>query len=799
MFKNYFKIAWRNLAKSRFYSIVNIAGLSTGIAFTMLIAAYVWSELHVNTNLKNWDRQYIIQSNWKDPNEGYFLATLGPLAKALRENYPALVANYYRYDGISSNVSKDDKSFRENLQIGDSTLLNMFGFSLLHGNAKTALDDPFSVVITKEKALKYFGKTDVIGKTITIESFSGSKHDFLITGVLNPFPNNSVTNVADNYPGNFYVSIDNLNFFGRNMSWQNFAIANYIELQKGVSPKDLAQPIAHLIKQNASSQVAADLQPELVLLKDFYLNANNDLIKKMLYALSAIALFILLMAVINFINMSVSRSAVRMKEIGVRKVLGGIKKQLILQFLTESVIIVFIATLLAFIIYLLTQNAFSSILIHPIPSLTDFPLYFILFPLLFVLVLGFIAGIYPAFVLSSLPSVDSLKGKLSSVKDNVLLRKSLIAFQFITATIAFVSAIVISQQINLFLKSDLGYTKDYILSAQLPRDWTRQGVNKMEAIRNDLAAMPQVSGVALSFEIPDGNNSGSAPVYKFGSDSTHAIPTQTLTTDENYTSVYGIPLKAGSFFMGHSLDSGKVIMNEAAIRALGYTNANDAIGQQVRIPGDPTVFTIKGVTSDFYFGSMRQKIAPIVFFNVQFATIYRFFSFRIKPGNIAANVGAIQKKWSSVMPGAPFEYKFMDDTLANVYNSEIQLKKATYTATVLTLIIVLLGVVGLISLSIQKRTKEIGIRKVLGSSVTAIISLFIKDFVWVIVIGGLVAFPLAYLIMHNWLQNYAYRITITATPFVVSIVCLGFVTALLICLQTIKAAMSNPVKSLRTE
>jgi len=275
---------------------------------------------------------------------------------------------------------------------------------------------------------------------------------------------------------------------------------------------------------------------------------------------------------------------------------------------------------------------------------------------------------------------------------------------------------------------------------------------------------------------------------------------QTITTDENYTSVYQIPLQAGSFFEGHATDSGKVIINEAAAHALGWKNINDAIGQQVKSPGDPTVFTIKGVTNNFHFGSMQQKIAPIVCFNVQFAPIYRYMSFKLKPGNdIAASIGAIQKTWSALMPGAPFEYKFMDEALANLYKSEIQLKKASYTATILALIIVLLGVVGLISLSIQKRTKEIGIRKILGSSVAAIILLFIKESLLVILIGGAVACPLAYMIMHNWLQGYAYRIDITALPFIASVVCLGLITALLICLQTIKAAIANPVKSLKAE
>src|SRR3954470_19574017 len=279
MLKNYLKIEWRNITKSRFYSFVNIIGLATGIAFTLLIASYVWSQLQVNQHLQNADRQYIILSKWKDPNQGFAMATLGPLGKTLKENYPNLVANYYRFDGITSNVSKGQKSFRENLQVGDSTMLNMYGFTLLQGNAKTALNGPFKVVVTKEKAIKYFGKTDVVGQTISIESFSGSKHDFLITGVLNPMIKNSVTALIDNYPGDFYVSTDNLDFFGRNMSWQNPFIANYIELQRGVTPKDLEQPIAHLIKQNAPS-FTADLIPQLVSLKDFYVNANNELIKK---------------------------------------------------------------------------------------------------------------------------------------------------------------------------------------------------------------------------------------------------------------------------------------------------------------------------------------------------------------------------------------------------------------------------------------------------------------------------------------------------------------------------------------
>lgn len=799
MLKNYLKTAWRSIIKSRFYSSVNIIGLSAGIAFTLLIGAYVWNELQVNTGLKNADRQYIIQSKWKDPNEGYDLSTLGPLAKALKENYPNLVANYYRFDGITSNVSKGDKSFREDIAIGDSTILNMYGFSLMHGDAKTAFEGPFSLVISAEKAKKYFGKTNVIGQTLTIDNFSGGKHDFLITGVVNKPVKNSVTWLNDDNNNQLYVSANNISYFGRNMDWPNPNIAGYIELQKGVTSKDLEKPMAYLIKENAPPKIAADMTPYLVPLKNYYINANNGLVKKMLYALSAIALFILLMAIINFINMSVSRSADRMREIGIRKVLGGLKKQLIFQFLIESVILVFVATVFALLLYVFTQNLFSKILGKEIPLLTDFPAYFIAFPLALIIIIGFIAGIYPAFVLSSLKSVDSLKGNLSSVKENILLRKSLVAFQFGTATIAFVGAIIISQQINLFLSKDLGYNKDYIVSYQVPRNWNRNGVNKMEQIRMQMQEVPGIKSATLSYEIPDGNNGGQAPVYKFGEDSTKAIATLVLVSDENYLNVYGIPLEGGSFFDGHGLDSGKIILNDTSVKALGFKDASLAVGRQLRIPGTATVFTVKGVTKDFHFGSMQQKIAPIIFFNVQFATQFRFLSFKIQPGNIAATVDALQKKWASLMPGAPFEYRFMDDALTKLYKSEMQLKKASYTATVLALIIVLLGVLGLISLSVQKRTKEIGIRKILGSSVASIMSLFIKDFLLVILISAIVACPVAYIIMRNWLQEYAYRINITASPFIISLAILGVVTTVVICIQTIKAALANPVKSLRTE
>jgi putative ABC transport system permease protein len=274
---------------------------------------------------------------------------------------------------------------------------------------------------------------------------------------------------------------------------------------------------------------------------------------------------------------------------------------------------------------------------------------------------------------------------------------------------------------------------------------------------------------------------------------------QALISDENYTKTYGIPLQAGSFFDGNGRDSGKVVLNQQAVNVLGYTSVEDAVGEQVRIPGDPTVFTIKGVTADFHFGSMQQRIAPLIFFNVQFAPSYRYLSFKLKPGNLGRTIEAIQKKWATLLPGSSFEYNFMDETLKKLYASELQMKKAADTATLLALVIVLLGILGLLSISIQKRTKEIGVRKVLGASVGNIISLFLKEFLPVLLVGTVVSMPLAWVLMQQWLNNYAYRVPLTVLPFLMAVLLLGFFTVLIISIQTGKAALQNPVKNLRTE
>ena len=801
MLSNYLKLAYRNIRKNGFYSALNILGLGAGILFALLTGTYVWGELQVNQQLRHVDRQYLLTSIWKNPDIGMEITTAGPLGKRLKEICPHLVANYYRWDGISSGVSKGGNVFREGIQIGDSTLLNMFGFELLRGDPHSALNAPYSVVITEKKALKYFGKTDVVGQTLNIQNFSGGKREFLVTGVLREMPENSVTHLLGGDPNGLFVSFSSAGYFFRrdNDDWNNIIYPTYLELQPGVAIADLEKPIQELIQREAADFEKENLQVRPVALTEFHLQKNKALVRRMLFALSSVGLFILFMALVNFINLSIGRSGARVREIGVRKALGGLKQQLAFQFLAESLLLAVVATVLAFLSYPLAQPYFEQIVGKKLSVPADFPAVFALLPLGLVLAVGLLAGLYPAFFLSSLKTVDSLKGKFRTDNTRLSLRRYLVGFQFGIAHLVIVAALVVAAQVNHFFGKNIGYDKEFVVSAQVPRDWTPAGAQKMLAVRDEMAKLPEVRDVSLSFEIPNGNNHGQPLVFRAGMDSTTAMICQGLTTDENFFQTYQIPLLSGENFDQRGFGYDKVVLNEHAALALGFPDAASALGQSVRVVGEPAPFAIRAVVRDFHCGSMASQIQPMVVFSLQGRSLYRYLSFKIRPERIGESMAVLQKKWAELLPGSAFEYTFMDETLAKIYASELQMKKAAYAASSVALLIALLGVLGLVSLSLQRREKELGVRKILGASVLSLIGLFLSEFLLVLLVAGVVACPIAWYFLQGWLDNYAYRIELSPMVFASSIAGLGLVTALLIGLQSVKAALANPVQSLRSE
>jgi putative ABC transport system permease protein len=394
-----------------------------------------------------------------------------------------------------------------------------------------------------------------------------------------------------------------------------------------------------------------------------------------------------------------------------------------------------------------------------------------------------------------------MKGKLKSVKENVFFRRALIVSQFSVAIFVFGGALVISKQVNYFFTKDLGYTKSSVLSVKVPRDWSPEGVEKMETVRNEMAKLKDVNSASLSWVIPDGNFGQTNGIYRVGQDSTDAVFTPLLFTDEKFAETYRIKMQDGQFFNadGKAYQPGQIVLNEEAAKNLGYKNPQEAVGKNIRMHSTTSIYTISGVCKNFHFESMHKAIGPVAFMHVRDNNFFRYLSFQIKPENLLESLENIETKWKTFLPNAPFEYKFIDETLQKLYQTEIQLKKAAQLATILAIFIVLLGILGVVSLSIIRRTKELGIRKVLGATTLSIVNLFNKEFSVLILIAVLFALPFSMFSMKKWLENYAYSIDLSwISLLTVGLVFAGLVL-FLVSFQVVKAAMLNPVKSLKVD
>lgn len=802
MFRNYFKIAVRHILRHKFFSALNILCLAIGITFSLVIGMYVLNQYGINGALKNVARQYIVKSNWKVKEMGLDITTFGPLPKTLKEEYPALVANYYRYNPVTNVVSAGDKNFKEDIAIGDTTFVSMYGFTVLYGNKKQPFTDNNSAVITETMALKLFGEKNAVNKVISILTTQNSeKQDYKISAVLKDIPYNSVTHLLGNTYSVFVPTEGNRYYSGGDPSqyWNSAYEVGMIELQPGVSPADLAAPIKQILAKNTTEIIQKNLSVELAPIRDYYINDHNGAALKMIRILSLAALFILLMAVINFVNINIGTSSYRLKEIGLRKVFGGVKRQLILQFITEAMILTGIATVLSLLLYELLRPVFDQVLNTEFESVRWFSVTSFLYLLALFIITGFISGIYPAFVLSSSRVVNAVKGKVDAAKGGLVLRKGMLVVQFTLAIIVFISALTVSRQVSYIFSKDIGYDKEQLLViTAFPKQWDSAGIKKMTHIRNALAQMQAVKAASLSFEIPDRKPPNSLDMQPVNADG-RTVLIASCGTDENYAATFGLKVLSGSCFtQSGGFIPGQIVLNESAVKALGLTVAS-AINTQLKAPSVSAVFTVAGVVKDFNYSSLQEGIEPIAFFHVNDALSYRYLSLKLSTTNITETVARIKQRWNELVPNAPFEYTFMDEKFQSLYRSELQLKKAANIATALNLIIVFLGIFGVVTFTLIKRTKEIAVRKVLGAGVWNIIRLFAKDYAWLILIANIIAWPIAYLITTNWLAGYAYRVQQNIQPYVIVCAFVFIAAFAMIAIQCIKAATSNPVNNLRTE
>lgn len=804
MLKNYFKIAIRHLTRHKLFSIINILCLGIGITFTMLIGDYILHEKQVNANVRNVNRQYILKSNWKVKEMGLDITTLGPLAKTLRDEYPSLVANYYRYNPITNVVSAGDKHFKEDIAIGDTTFVGMYGLALLFGNPSQPFINNNSAVITETFAQKLFGQKNVIGKTLDIQGVNNDKQSFTVSAILKDKPYNSVLNLIGNEYHVYVPTVGNRYYPGGDPAenWGQVYEIGAIELQPGITPKDLHAPLKQILTKYASADINKNLTVELAAVKDYYVKSNNGAVQKMILTLFLVVVFIMTMAIINFININIGTSSYRIKEIGLRKVFGGERNQLIIQHLTESLVLTFLSGLLSLVFYEMLRPYFSSMLNTPLLALWQFDMLRIVSVALLIICIGLIAGIYPAFVLSASNTIHAVKGHINTATGGLSLRRGLLVVQFTLAIIIFIGAISVSKQINYLFNKDIGYDKEQLLVATaFPKQWDSAGVAKMETIRNGLITLPGVTDASIAFEVPERKPPNTIGMMTAGSSSGQPYLIATISADEHYANTFGLRIISGNFFNAGKTGytPGQMVLNSSAAKALGIDIKN-AAGQQVKVPSfNNSVFTIAGVVEDYNYSSMHDQIEPLAFLHTKDMQSYRYLTIKLNTPHIDKTITAVKDKWSDLSPGAPFEYFFMDEKFQRLYQSELQLKKATQTATALNLIIVFMGIFGVVAFTLVKRNREIAVRKVLGASIKNILALFVKDYAWLILIANIIAWPLAYIATENWLQNFAYRMPQDITIYLFVMFFIFLAAFAFIAVQCLKVAVSNPVKNLRTE
>ncbi|MFT3911704.1 MAG: ABC transporter permease [Ferruginibacter sp.] len=802
MLKNYFKIAFRNLARNKAFSFINIFGLAVGFTCCMLISSFLYSELSYDQFPDHAKDIYRVEVTVE--NKDFYSAVDIGVGQGMKDNYPEIEATTKLWKWNNVFVKHDDVQFKEPaLAIVDANFFNFFSIPLMAGDPATALKEPHCVVLSREYAKKYFGTENAMGKTLIING-----------NTAQPF---SVTGIVDKLPGDLHFNFGLYRYMppAPNQTWSNVGTYTYIKLKPGTDPKKLEARFPELVQKYVVPEVVHDMGVSLAEAQKsvntfiFYLkplsaihlhSTNKDELEangsmKYIYIFSALAIFILLLACVNFMNLSTAVSVKRSKEVGIRKVMGGGKKQLVSQFLAESVIMAVIAFLFAIgLVYLLlpyfNQLAGKSI------GFGFFVNYkVVLIELAFAVLAGIFAGMYPAFFLSSFNIISILKGKGNTKPGSSnKLRSGLVVFQFAVSITIIICTIVVFQQLHFMQHKDPGFDKEQVL---VINDTHLLGKNQ-EAFKQDLLQDSRVVSVTNSGDVPVGtlNYDGTQAFAKRNLDKeNHAeIHIDKFHIDYDYIKTLGLKIIKGREFSKDFADSASVVINETAVQAFGFGDV-DPVGQTIITSGQQN-YTVIGVVKDFNYTSVKDKIIPMV---MMLGRNGGAFQAKVKTTAIADLISKARSQWNSYNAAGPFSFSFLDERFAAVYASEERTGKIFSLFAALSIIIAALGLFGLSAFTIQQRTKEIGVRKVLGASVQNVVLLLSKEFLLMVMIAFVIAVPVTWFAMHKWLEEFAYRINISWLTFVVAGVIaflIGFIT---VSFQAIKAAVANPVKSLRTE
>lgn len=807
MLRNYLKVALRNLWKNKGFSAINILGLAVGLATCIMILLFVHDELSYDRYNKNIKRIYRVDADIQFGGTHFILAVSPPqLSGVLVKEYPQVQAavRFRDYGGIL--VKKGNENIHENRVIyTESSLFDVFTLPMISGDPKTALTAPHSMVITKSIAEKYFNRTDVVGQNMIV----GDTGNYQITGVVEDVPEQS------HFHYDFFLALSESQE-SKADNWLSNNFNTYILVQLETDAKALESKIGGIVDQyvlpqaqqvlnvskdelaRSGNYVKYSLMPlsqiHLYSNKVAELGANGDI--DYVYIFSVIAIFILLIACVNFMNLSTARSSNRAKEVGVRKVVGSLRSHLVSQFLTESILISLFALILSLLLVVLMLPYFNQLSGKEI-SIFTLSLSWILPALLTgVLLVGLLAGSYPAFFLSGFQPIEVLKGKLASGFRGSWLRSSLVVFQFAISIILIVGTVIIYNQLNYIRNKNLGYNRDQVLVIQNCYPLHEQA----ESFENEIKKLPGVQSTTMTGYLPTGPYRSDSPLFEDPSlDQKSAVSMQNWLVDENYIPTLGMQIEKGrNFSKEFATDSDAIIINEAAAKLLSF---KDPLNQNLYYltsleRKEVKTYHIVGVIKDFNFNSLRQQVTPMALFNRE---EHGSLSIRINTDNIPHLISQIQDKWKAMAPGQPFAYSFMDDDFNATYETEQRVGKIFISFAILAILIACLGLFGLVTYAAEQRTKEIGLRKVLGATVSNIVTMLSKDFLKLVLIASFIAFPIAWFGMNRWLQDFAYRISISWWIFLFAGLTAAFIAFVTVSFQAIKAALANPIKNLRTE
>lgn len=783
MIRNYFKIAFRTLMHNKSYALINITGLALGLASCIVIFLVVQNELSYDNYHKKADQTFRVTLGGRDFNPSVAFA----IAPAFKNDFPeAEVSQYFAQQG--GLVSVGEQKYNQKVYaFADENFSKIFDFNWLSGNSETALKEPNTVVLTESAARKYFHGEDAMGKIIKLNN----EKDLRVTGVIKDLPSNT------HLVFSFLVSwetmrkdVDTSHF------WSIQGGMVYITLPKNESAKSVQARFPAFIKKNWEADIAKEkglllLQP----LKEIhfdrrYLNQiSMPRSKETIYGLAGVALFIILTACINFVNLATAQSLKRGKEVGIRKTLGAFRKQLIIQVMGETTLLVLVSVVLSLIAVMLFLPYTETLLDIRIETSNLFKPAMISAVLLIVVVTILLAGLYPAFIQSGFQPLKALKSGLSDNSEGKsYLRKGLVIVQFSITQILLVGTLIVGSQMDFFLNQDIGFDKDAIV--------TFSTGEKIDVLRQKLIDNPGVQQVSFASGGP-AYNTNFAPFTSPELGMTENDVTEIKQVDENYLSMYHIKLLAGETVTKIiSKDTvANLVVNQTLITRLGIKDPEKAIGQRFFIGDHP--IRIKGVVQDFQSESKHKKIrACVIMYN---PNSFWQASVKLRPEKMRETLASIEKDWSELNPKSLFSYEFMDDRIAGLYNQEYKMYTAFRLFSAIAILIGCLGLYGLVSLMAVQRTKEIGIRKVMGASIPGLVVLFVNQFIWLILIAFVVAAPIAWFAMDKWLQEFAYHINIGPGIFLISIVTTLVIAGITISHQSIKAALMNPIKSLRSE